>query len=278
MKAYFSIGEMSKLNNIPIQTLRYYDKIGLFKPNYVNPENNYRYYSIKQFFYLDIIKYLRYIGTPLEDMKRIIESTPESMYSFLDKQEITIEEKIKKLQDSQLLINKRKAQLYEQLLIKKQELGVVYTRTIQERLILKITCNQVTPHDLPDLYVRKLATVLEKEGSVVDNNYGCIYPLKNYSHSKEIYYDGIYTSIMKEPNIGLPPDIKVETLPEGEYMCIAFIWSPEQYYKYYDKLLKTIENKNISTNGFTCEVSLPNNYNSSKEENFITELQVSLNV
>jgi MerR family transcriptional regulator, activator of bmr gene len=277
MKSYFSIGEMSKLNNIPIQTLRYYDEIGLFKPNYVNPENNYRYYSIKQFFYLDIIKYLKNIGTPLAEMKKIIESDPESMYSFLDKQKITIHEKIKKLQDSQLLINKRKSQLYEQLLLNKQKLGVVYTRTIEERLILKVACDQVTPHDLPDLYIRKLAKVLEKEGSVVDNYYGCIYPLKNYSHSEKIFYDGIYTSILKEPKIDLPLDISVDTLPEGEYICIAFEWSPD-YYKYYVKLLESIKKTNVITNGFVYEVSLPNNYTSSREENFITELQVSINI
>ncbi|PKG23355.1 MerR family transcriptional regulator [Niallia nealsonii] len=277
MKPYFSIGEMSKLNNIPIQTLRYYDKIDLFKPNYVNPENNYRYYTIKQFFYLDIIKYLKYIGTPLEEMKKIIESNPESMYSFLDKQEITIQEKIRKLQDSQLLINKRKSQLYEQLLLQKRKLGVVYKRTIEERFILKVSCDQVNPHDNPDLYIRKLATVLEKEGSMVDNHYGCIYPLKNYSHSQEIYYDAVYTSIIEEPKIDLPLDIKVDTLPEGEYICIAFEWSPEDYYTYYTKLLETIKKAHVSTNGFVYEVSLPNNYTSSKEENFITELQISIN-
>jgi DNA-binding transcriptional MerR regulator len=29
MKDRFSIGEMSRLHNIPIKTLRYYDKVGL---------------------------------------------------------------------------------------------------------------------------------------------------------------------------------------------------------------------------------------------------------
>ncbi|MBO1301252.1 MerR family DNA-binding transcriptional regulator, partial [Enterococcus sp. DIV1271a] len=39
---YLSIGKMSKLSNISIRTLRYYDQINLFKPEYINKENNYR--------------------------------------------------------------------------------------------------------------------------------------------------------------------------------------------------------------------------------------------
>lgn len=53
MSKKFSIGEMSKLHKISIQTLRYYDQIGLFKPVHVDQESNYRYYSIDQFSQLD---------------------------------------------------------------------------------------------------------------------------------------------------------------------------------------------------------------------------------
>ena len=49
METYFSVGEISKLTNVPIQTLRYYDKMGLLKPAYINEQNNYRYYSVNQF-------------------------------------------------------------------------------------------------------------------------------------------------------------------------------------------------------------------------------------
>ena len=44
----FSIDEISKFSKITKYTLRYYDKIGLFRPAYVDPDNGYRYYSPKQ--------------------------------------------------------------------------------------------------------------------------------------------------------------------------------------------------------------------------------------
>ena len=55
MKDLFTIGEMSKLFNINIKTLRYYDEIDLFKPIIIDRTNNYRYYSTEQFEQLNTI-------------------------------------------------------------------------------------------------------------------------------------------------------------------------------------------------------------------------------
>ena len=50
-----SIGEASKLKNVSIKALRYYEKIGIFKPAYIDPQSGYRYYSPAQLFDLDVI-------------------------------------------------------------------------------------------------------------------------------------------------------------------------------------------------------------------------------
>ncbi|MDO5348045.1 MAG: MerR family DNA-binding transcriptional regulator, partial [Bacillota bacterium] len=62
MKDLFSIGELAKLQNISRQTLIFYDKIGLFCPAYIDPENGYRYYSINQLDNLDAICIMKKIG------------------------------------------------------------------------------------------------------------------------------------------------------------------------------------------------------------------------
>ena len=55
MKDMFSIGELAGYQNISKQTLIFYDKIGLFQPAYVDPNNKYRYYTAQQIDYLDTI-------------------------------------------------------------------------------------------------------------------------------------------------------------------------------------------------------------------------------
>ncbi|MGG0289540.1 MerR family transcriptional regulator [Bacillus pacificus] len=272
---YLSIGDMSKLNNISIQTLRYYDKIDLFKPEYVNPENHYRYYSIRQIFYLDIIKYLKHIGTPLDDIRRMIALPPESMYEFLQRQELIIEKQIKKLENIQQLLNHHKSQLHEQILLNNQELGIVYTRKIDERSILKLDCQDiVTPLDQPDMYFRELADTLEKEGSVVDLQYSCIYPLKDYESTENIHYSSLYTSISKTDLN--PSGVYVDSMPKGTYMCIAFKWSRADYYDHFNKLKKAYYSSGFPIENNVYEVSLPNNYASSNDEDFITELQIQI--
>ena len=48
MSQYMSIGKVSKLKNVSIKSLRYYDQIGILKPAFVNTETNYRYYTEDQ--------------------------------------------------------------------------------------------------------------------------------------------------------------------------------------------------------------------------------------
>lgn len=65
MKDYFTIGEVSKLFDIKVATLRYYDEIGLLHPAYIDEKTNYRYYSTQQFERLNSIKYLRALDLPI---------------------------------------------------------------------------------------------------------------------------------------------------------------------------------------------------------------------
>ena len=48
MKNYFTISEFAKLRDININSLRYYEKLGLLKPAYIDETNGYRYYSSEQ--------------------------------------------------------------------------------------------------------------------------------------------------------------------------------------------------------------------------------------
>ncbi|MEH7531769.1 MerR family DNA-binding transcriptional regulator, partial [Priestia megaterium] len=47
---------MAKLRGVTTETLRHYDRIGLFKPFYVDENTGYRYYSIFQYEVLGTIK------------------------------------------------------------------------------------------------------------------------------------------------------------------------------------------------------------------------------
>ena len=74
MENLFSIGEVSRYQQISKQTLIFYDKIGLFRPAYVDPGNGYRYYSAAQLDYLDTILIMKKIGFSLSEIKAHMQS------------------------------------------------------------------------------------------------------------------------------------------------------------------------------------------------------------
>ena len=63
-----SITELAKLRQVTSETLRYYDRIGLITPDYVDPQTRYRCYSIRQYEKLGTIKELRQLGMSIHDI------------------------------------------------------------------------------------------------------------------------------------------------------------------------------------------------------------------
>lgn len=99
MKNLFSIGEVSKQQNISRQTLIFYDKTGLFCPAYTDPNNGYRYYSANQLDYLDTICIMKRIGFSLEEIKTYMKSyTINNSILTLRKQLTVINNQIEELQ------------------------------------------------------------------------------------------------------------------------------------------------------------------------------------
>lgn len=66
MKEYLSIGEVARLKKITVKALRYYEKIGIFLPAYINEETGYRYYKMEQMVVLDFILTCLELGIPLK--------------------------------------------------------------------------------------------------------------------------------------------------------------------------------------------------------------------
>ena len=98
MKEFYTIGEVSKIFNIPAPTLRYYDSIGLLSPWEIG-KNNYRYYSKAQFEIISMIIFMRSINTPIKRLQTILnEKTADGVLTELKNCENSIDEKIRELE------------------------------------------------------------------------------------------------------------------------------------------------------------------------------------
>ena len=112
MDNYFSIGELSKYQNISNQTLIYYDKIGLFCPAYVDPDNGYRYYSTNQIDKLDTILIMKKIGFSLKEIREYMKDyTIDSSLVILRRQLSVIRRQIHELRLIENRLSHRCAQM-----------------------------------------------------------------------------------------------------------------------------------------------------------------------
>ena len=99
-KHLYSIGETARMMGISVQMLRNYSNAGLLKPDVVDEISGYRYYSFKQFHYIDRIRYLRSLDMPLSDIEEILkEGTVDTMQKLLEKQRQRIEEERRRINE-----------------------------------------------------------------------------------------------------------------------------------------------------------------------------------
>lgn len=69
----YTIGEVCRICNVNASMLRYYDDIGLVKPQKVDGETGYRYYGNETLLDLPVIYYLKVLGFSLKEIKKVME-------------------------------------------------------------------------------------------------------------------------------------------------------------------------------------------------------------
>jgi MerR family transcriptional regulator, thiopeptide resistance regulator len=93
----FTVKQISRLAHITPRTLHYYDEIGLFKPSLVG-ENGYRYYAEDSLLRLQTILLYRELDLPIQEIKKILESSDFEVKNALESHKLLIHQRILHLQ------------------------------------------------------------------------------------------------------------------------------------------------------------------------------------
>jgi effector-binding domain-containing protein len=90
----FRIGDFSKLSQVSVKALRYYDEIGLLKPADVDRFTGYRYYSVDQLPRLNRILALKDLGFSLERIAQLLDDDlpPAQIRGMLQMKQAEIEQ------------------------------------------------------------------------------------------------------------------------------------------------------------------------------------------
>ena len=98
----YTIGQVSEMFNLPISTLRYYDKEGFF-PN-LERKGNIRYFSVRELESIRVIECLKQSGLEIKDIKQFFEwvvagpSSYEKRKELFELRKVVVKEEIKQLE------------------------------------------------------------------------------------------------------------------------------------------------------------------------------------
>lgn len=214
-KNLFSIGEVSKIKDITIKTLRYYHKIGILTPKVIDENTGYRYYSIDQFVYIDIIKGFRQLGTSIAELQEILKDCDmDKLLNFLDAKRKEAEENIKNIK---IVINNIDT-LTTGIRLSRNLINTneIKTNFFEERKIIIVPCKEVG--DLKELlYYSDLDKEIKQNNLIPTLERGIIYKLNSSNNIESMYaFNGI------ESNIDLTSNSNIYSLPKGNYLTLIY--------------------------------------------------------
>lgn len=269
MARYFSIGETAKLNDLSIQALRHYDKIGLLKPSYVKENSKYRFYSVKDFVVLDLIKQCKAMGLPLEEIKGLIDNYTsfESMLDIINNQKNIIDKKLAELNTIRKNITLLEDRIQGTL---NEGMNKVFCKYREERKFLVYSSS--------NRYTDEFEIDLSKVQIEISNKYS---GKKTELAFRTSYNDLVKDNFLTYNNIliylldkGIKPDGEVLTLPAGEYLVINFDDDYNDTKIYYEELLKYIRAKNIVVNGDFYEIYVLTRVGSDGREKSLGQIEI----
>lgn len=100
------IGEISKICNVSIQTLRYYDKMGILCADFVDESSGYRYYSPDKIKKYQQIAHLKEMNFSLAEIKKFLDSERDAQLKLYARKKRKMEEKIRTCQETIQQIDK----------------------------------------------------------------------------------------------------------------------------------------------------------------------------
>lgn len=234
-----TIGQVAKLHNIPAKTLRYWDNIGLFKPCEIDKNTGYRYYSSQQFYQLSLIKNLKSMGVPYNEIKRDLYQKDASVLLKILRQQMDLtEEKIKELEE----INKKYhyicMDIEEALQI--NELEIIGIKYYPERRIIR-TYDKIATRVELEISFRKLEKMLSGN-QIVLLPYVCVSISENNLLQRK--FNEFNSAFVFADMYDCRGINNITVLPAGEYLSITFWGDFNKTLYYFDLVLDYIDKNN----------------------------------
>lgn len=266
----FQIGEMAKMFHLSVGSLRYYEKIGLLEPEYVDQETGYRYYSTGQFECLNTILYLRVLDMPLSQIASFLKNRDiGKIQEMLRQQKDVVVRKQEELKSIEKKITNRLRQIQDALGAEKERIQV---KRVKPRRIAWLKDHlAIDSYQSPDFEtsIRRLEQG-QKDPIVFLGKVGVGISAERLAKKEYSRYDMVFLVLDDEDQyVGM-----LEELPEETCAAVCFCGSHKDAPAYYEKLSKYIEENHLEIAGFSKEITMVDYGITSDMSQFVTEIQI----
>lgn len=264
---------MAELNRVTVETLRYYDRIDLLKPCYVDAATGYRYYNINQSAKLDMIRYMQSLEMPLQTIHNLfLEADEQDIQKMLIHQQTLIRKRIQELKRMRRA-NARAIKNYDRY-FEIRDFGKVQVEREANREIFVYDCGTNVYSNNFDSFeytLRKLKVHVALNH--LPMHYFC--NIGTITRQNRLDFHNLQSSeLFLFVNDDFNVTENVEVLPSGTYCCIYF----NNYYDEFEYALKMEEYINRNgyriTGDYVCEVVTELPVRDNCERNMIIRIQI----
>ena len=253
MSQYMSIGKISKLKNVSIKSLRYYDQIGILKPAFVNTETNYRYYTKDQLYLLDAITVCIKLGIPLKDLNNYVENNSINLQKLLYDGKILAEQKIMEIHNClgtlQETLQNMGSSVTGMAKIPESKSGILlpdgfYHNTVEERRLLTVPLDEMDTPKYYGQHILKLFVTAQQHGITASYPSGVLHEYKNGVYSRHMFLTIAEAGTEQLTQI----EQNTETfriLPQGDYACRRISTHMSDFDSIKDEMKEVINDDNF---------------------------------
>lgn len=262
MKQYFKIGEISRLYHISVDSLRYYEKLGLITPQ--RAESRYRLYSIQDIWKLNVIRELRELGFSMEEIAYYLERhSISSTVTLLEKETEMIQQKMSMLLTLQDNVTQRLETIRS---AEEKSFGAIDVIQCPDRCCFSIQEGYSDDEEM-DVLIKRLLNIDKQHFYVIGNNQiGSVIAQKDAENGLFRKYQSVFI-IDKNGK---------EAIEGGSYLTVSYRGSCEQNARYIPLLFDYARKNGWRIAGNILELLWVDIHVSSDTEEHITELQVKV--
>lgn len=264
------IGQVAKLSNISVGSLRHYEKLGLLVPEYIDENTGYRYYSIRQFECLNTIRYLRVLGMPLPEIAGFLHNRNlGKIQEMLSQQKEEVIRRQEELRRVERKIENRLEQIHDALSSEKEKIRL---KTLPPRRIAWLRTDlSIESYQDPDFEasIRQLERQ-QGEPVVFLGKVGVGIPKDWLDSGRYDRYGMVFLILDEEDQYSGD----VEELPGETCATVCFQGSHMDAPAHYKRLCGYIAEHGWEIAGFSKEVTLIDYGFTNDPGQFVTEIQI----